>query len=443
MQVNEGRARKMFVELSFKAADNWSIDKLAERLSKLPALLPNADKSGLSKESRVLLSACMEEIQEGNDLTVKPDDLSVLEEEIPGADADVETEAEEEVEEENKETSVATLDEEEEEEEAKDDKEGKAKGKKKKEPAPPPVVTKDNRIVEKSSKIVSISPKLAEKFANMRLLPGDRGITKWRKELRKKQILDGEFRGASWVSAKVKEDGNVYRINGNHTSNAAHELYLAGANFDYFKISVYEFECETLDDAAKLYEAYDPASGTRTKGNLLQTHAHAVATLSKVDNKVIKIATAALAKEEWDTEARKHDVREQAENMAMHTDFVLWLEKLLSKPKKGKAPTHLTRVPVVQAIFNTYNAVDDKSVVSKFWASVKDGENADKGSVQWVLYNYLISHVLGAGRSKEGVTRVQDMEMHFMCISAWNAWRKDDKWKPPAYKVRDGIPTAL
>ena len=446
MKISEVKARKLFQYMGFKAADSWDLPKLTANMNRIKEYIPKADVDNLSQEYKAILQVASEANDEDDPINVTPSNLDELTADIPGADE------EEEMEEVSKKVSTQVVEDEEDtqeeassEEDGDEDEAGKPKKKpgrpkKVKEPEPPPVVSLDEGVRELNAKLVSISPKLAKKFAEMKQLPGDRPLQKARKELYKKVMLAGEFRGATWSSVKIKEAGETYRANGRHTSTASHELFEEGAVLDYFKITVVEYEADTFDDAARLYEAYDPQKGARTKGNLLQTHAHSNEHLRDMDNKVIALATAALARETWEDKVRDHDIREQAENMSARSDFVVWLSKLLDKPKGGDAPKHLTRVPVVQAIYRTYDISEQDA--NKFWREVKNGENADKGTVEKVFYDYLTTRLLGSGRPKEGFTRVSDREMLYSCLTAWNAWRKDEKWKPN-YKESAGIPDAI
>src|SRR4051812_22803639 len=102
-------------------------------------------------------------------------------------------------------------------------------------------------------KTQKVTKALAKAFVDMEAAPHDRPLSERRLQVYEKLLYMGEFRPVTWASAYCVETGETYRVNGKHTS-----IMLSGLEVlpDFF-VTIEEYECDTLQDVAKLYSTFD------------------------------------------------------------------------------------------------------------------------------------------------------------------------------------------
>lgn len=289
----------------------------------------------------------------------------------------------------------------------------------------------------KDPKITKVTPELAKKFRDMASFPRERPLTKSRKEFLAGIITAGEWEGNVWASVEVAETGETYRLNGNGSSTAFAELFESGKEDIEACVTLKQYACETMTDAAALWGTFDPKQSARSKGHLLQAYASGSDKLVKLPSHVVKLAAAGLGFAKYERDYRSRGVADQATLMLDNDAFVVWLSQTLDVKRQDFK--HIFRMPVVAAMAATY-AVDEKEATA-FWESVRDDSDAPKTDPVRVLRNWLLMHNFGAKSENSEKEIAGDREGYVTCLQAWNAWRKKDaKWKPSKYNAKADTP---
>ena len=209
---------------------------------------------------------------------------------------------------------------------------------------------------------------LAERFAKMEPAGGDRTIRQWRVKAYATAIINGTFRTCEWASVKCKETGKTYRVNGKHTSNALCEMN--GSFPKSLYVIVEEYECDTLEDVARLYSTFDSKKSVRSSGDINQSFAASIPALADMPRKIINLAVTGISLATYGISGISQiDADVRASLLNDNANFVLWMYEVLGSPVRGNA--HVMRGPVVAAMFKTYEKA--KREAALFWSAVKDG----------------------------------------------------------------------
>lgn len=279
--------------------------------------------------------------------------------------------------------------------------------------------------------VVKADSKVIERFATMQRAPNDRDVRDRRKERLRAIMKAGTFRTCEWASAICKEDGVEYRVNGKHTSTILHEMN--GDRPTDLYVVVEQYECDTLEDVARLYATFDTRESVKTTGDINKCFAGAHDDLSQLPNKLVNTCVSGLAFEKWEDGYFSQRAEDRAALILQHGDFAMWAFTVIWPETKDTR--HLVRSPVLAAMFRTYKK--SQKHAGEFWGLVRDGSGTDHRSPDRVLHKMLITSSVNTGRGAvPGRRTVAGREMYIKCIHAWNAWRKgvstDLKYYPNA-----------
>jgi hypothetical protein len=274
-----------------------------------------------------------------------------------------------------------------------------------------------------SPKTVKITSRLAKEWADMDAAHIDRPLSERRLMVHRNTYRKGGFRPVLWARAYCKELEDWYRVNGKHTSTlfASEDL---GRGQDLYA-TIEEYECDTVEDMAKLYATFDSQVQSRTSTDINMSFAAAIPELKDVDAKIINICVGAL---NWIVSASpgggKLTAMEKAEAMFDNIDFVLFIDKMINGVIFEKS-IHLRRVPVVKAMLDTYRKA--KAAATEFWLAVRDetGEKPDLPDRKLAKFLVQMRLAMGTGRGTiPDRFRITPREFYYKSITAWNAWRK-------------------
>lgn len=260
-----------------------------------------------------------------------------------------------------------------------------------------------------------ITAELARKFASMEPAPGDRLLSHKRRKSIETWLSSGTFKTAQWAVAYC--DGKAYRVNGQHSSTV-----LASMNGTMPKglvAVVEEYDCDTLDDVARLYATFDSRSSMRTTGDINRSFHAVTPALAEVPSRVANCCITGISFALWENTYTTHPAEERAALMESNSDFIVWVYLVLS----GADSKHMLRGPVVAAMYRTYNS--NRDLAEKFWTLVRDASGLKPTLPDRVLNKYLLV-TRGCGARSGGVTGIEcvtQREMYVKCLHAWNAWR--------------------
>ncbi len=274
-----------------------------------------------------------------------------------------------------------------------------------------------------SPKTQKATRKLAEEFVTMEMAPRDRPLSERRLQVYQQILNKGEFRPVTWASANCLETGATYRVNGKHTS-----ILLSKAEpLPELYVTVEKYECDTLEDVARLYSTFDSKMQSRTANDIYRSFASCIPELVEVPAKVINLTICGVAYFTYqDAYGAKQTAQERAENIFEHSDFAMWVPRVI--PSTAEKNRHLYRLAVFAAMFATYTK--SKSAASDFWKAVCEESGSQANLPDRKLARYLLTHFSSKGgnqvNSKAGRYRVADREIYVKCLHAWNAWRKTE-----------------
>lgn len=270
-----------------------------------------------------------------------------------------------------------------------------------------------------------VTKKLAKEFAEMDPAPHDRPLSERRLQVYQRLLADGAFRPVTWASAICTETGGVYRVNGKHTS-----VLLSGIEkLPEFYVTVEEYECDTLDDVARLYSTFDSNLQSRTARDIYLSFAGTVAAFAEVPAKAIVLAVTGMAYHEWMDGDKVHQPAEKSELMLEYPEFVLWLTTLFNPRAEGGSKSdrncrHLQRQPVTSAMFGTWRK--SRKDAETFWQLVRDEVGTKPSDPDRKLARYLLQVGVDTGGGAKRVRTADRREIYVKCLHAWNAWRKQE-----------------
>jgi len=169
-----------------------------------------------------------------------------------------------------------------------------------------------------------VTKALAKQFAEMEPAPHDRLLSERRLQVYQRLFAEGTFRPCTWAMAHCKNTGEVYRVNGKHTS-----IMLSGLeNLPEYYVTVEEYDCDTLEDVARLYATFDSKMMSRTTNDINMSFASTVRELVGISRKTINVAVGGMSYHIWQGGFGNHQPAERAELLLEHTPFVQWLHVL-------------------------------------------------------------------------------------------------------------------
>lgn len=264
-----------------------------------------------------------------------------------------------------------------------------------------------------------VTEALARKFSEMEPAPDDRPLSENRLRVYQKIIQEGNFRPCQWAAAYCKETGGTYRVNGKHTST----LMSALDPLPELYATVEYYECDTLHDVSRLYATYDSKMMARNANDIYHSFAACVPDLKNVARRVIERVPGAITYAVYQDEGRsKTQPPDRAEYLLEYPDFAVWVDKII-----GSGVTHLGRVPVMAAMFLTYQRAP--RIAAEFWAAVRDetGEKPDlpdRKLAKWLLLNSGSVSRRQQSTRIDARYRIRDREYFVKCLHAWNAYRE-------------------
>ena len=284
------------------------------------------------------------------------------------------------------------------------------------------------KLIDKP-KTQKVTKALAKTFAEMDPAPHDRDLSERRLQVYEKLLAAGQFLPVTWASALCEETGGLYRVNGKHTS-----VMLSGMDkLPEFFATIEEYECETLEDVAKLYATFDSGMQSRTARDIYMSFAATMPELKEASDKTITAAIVGISYVKYDLDSRRTTPAERAELILDNAEFVMWLQLLLAggptvkdsgvEGRSKMKAMHLYRKPVVAAMYQTWSKVKGDALA--FWSAVRDETGPTPASPARKLSRYLLTSNL-KGNDYGRVKTAGNREQFVKCIHAWNAWRKGE-----------------
>lgn len=260
--------------------------------------------------------------------------------------------------------------------------------------------------------------KVVNEFVKMEPAPHDRPISEKRLKIYQKLMNSGLFRPITWAKVFCKETDETYRVNGKHTSLLLSRMEILPEIY----ITVEEYECDTLEDVARLYSTFDSKTQSRSVFDINSSFASTISEFSGISMKVISLAVSGMSYHIRGVTSYQDSPAERAERMIEHSDFVLWFNEILSGGLREEIAKntshHLRRYSVAAAMFGSWSK--SKNEATKFWKAVRDETGPSPLLVDRKLAKFLITS--GVDR-KNGPCEARKAGVREFYIKCWKGWR--------------------
>lgn len=261
---------------------------------------------------------------------------------------------------------------------------------------------------------------LAERYATMEPAPGDRFLKSSRVDYLTNAATGGHFRTCEWASAHCKETGKTYRVNGKHTSTAF--AAMNGSLPKDIHVIAEHYECDTLEDVAKLYATFDTRNSIRTTSDINRSFAAGIEDLASIGPDIINVCVTGMSMATWGSgEHRNVGAEVRANLLNQSPDFVLWVANTIGN--KSEKTRHVFRGAVVAAMFQTWQKA--KKDATAFWGLVLDGSGPSHTSPDRVLHKFLLTSRVRILARAGTAAPIDNRALMAKCLHAWNAWRRN------------------
>ncbi len=280
----------------------------------------------------------------------------------------------------------------------------------------------------------TVTAALAKRFAEMEPFVRERPMSDVRLKVYDKEWSEGHFRPVTWAAAFCKETAATCRVNGQHTSYMATLVDLKDR--PPLIATVEWYECDTLEDVARLYNTFDNRMQSRNTTDINRAFAAVVPQLADVPLPIVNMCVSgywyARYQERYTQETTPQD---RAEMLVDHFDFVRWYASVLPKEKQHN---HLRRMAVCAAAYATY--VRAPRIATQFWEAVRDETASEPTNPTRKLGKFLLLTFVKRTNSG-GDKNCTNREFFVRCLQHWNSWRKDEA-APKIYRADTPIPEA-
>lgn len=134
-----------------------------------------------------------------------------------------------------------------------------------------------------------LTPELAQTFAKMPPIPGERDERPSRRDFLLRCIRNGTFGGPSWACGKCREDGKLYRFDGQHTSKLLSALPEGVPFPDGLLATIDTWEFDSIEsDAPTLFNMFNHPKSARTNEDAMGVYRARVPTVHDIDRKLLQ-----------------------------------------------------------------------------------------------------------------------------------------------------------
>jgi hypothetical protein len=264
-----------------------------------------------------------------------------------------------------------------------------------------------------SSETVDLTKAVVDGFV---ALPGsatERSLKPARIEYLQDVVLGGSAVVFQWAQAKVTETGEIYRVNGQHSSYMLSQLN--GQFPNGLKVHKDTYEVDNLASLAYLFRMFDPRTSARSVHDVAGAYQGLHLSLKDVPKMTAKMTidgTSWFLKIVRGDNIPSGDDRYELFNNAKMHPFIRMAGGILNKIKTPEFTN-----PVIGAMYGTWER--EPVEAEAFWSDVaKQGGGNDSNHPAAVLDTWLV-----AIRDKTIEKKPSDREIYRACIVAWNAYR--------------------
>lgn len=278
-----------------------------------------------------------------------------------------------------------------------------------------------------SSKVLPLTHELADTFAAMPALPGERPLKPARMEFLRQRLAEGTFYPPRWARTMILSTGQIARVNGQHSSTLLRDLPEIPPGT---RVILDEFECENEKDAANLFMQFDAPESVRGLADIERAHSRTHPDLSEVSDRAIgRVMKGVVLGLKLSTGVKKISLHQKGRLVHNAVPFIQWASRLLGVPV-------LDRAPSLAAMQMTFDADAEKS--KSFWQAVADESDPDNNHptrlVKRMLQDLLAAPVGTRARAKH---KLDDRAVVARCLYGWNAYIDGKKITSLRYTATD------
>lgn len=255
-----------------------------------------------------------------------------------------------------------------------------------------------------------LTRELTRKFAVNLAWVGERPLSPAHVRWLRNEFDEGRFYAPSWAKAWLH--GDLYRVNGQHSSHMLNELN--GVFPENLQVHVSEFQCDEQSDLIQLFSTFDSRSSSRNVVDIVRVAEasrpefctdgkfHADAPMPKIVNKLVTGIALYLddgSQGKMTPRGRSMLINEDPQFIATACPYVTGC---------------LASIGVCAALYHTWKA--NREAWPAFWDAVLTETDPDPQSPTRVLVRVLQTEK--RSRSKADVRAV-----YVKCLHAWNAFR--------------------
>lgn len=278
-----------------------------------------------------------------------------------------------------------------------------------------------------SSEVIPLTPEIAQEFSAMQASPTERELNSGRVKHLRGKLLDGVGVTFHWVSAML--NGHELRMNGQHSSNAL--VSMNGAFPEDLRVHRERYEVPNEDSLALLFRQFDDRKSGRSPADVAGAYQGLYEPLHDVPRGVAKLGIESII---WGQDKvlgapvpKGDDVYGRFADPNYH-GFLRWLGDVI-----GMKTPEMARVPVVAAIFGTFDA--NEAAARDFWPSVaRGGVEFDETAPSTALDLWL-------KEQKDSNCKIvaKPLQLYQGCIYAWTAFREEQPLKSIKFDTKKGI----
>lgn len=226
----------------------------------------------------------------------------------------------------------------------------------------------------------NLTPELAQKFATMDKLPGERPLKQKRLKFFEDHLKAGTFIDPRWSVGICKKDGKKYRLDGQHTSTIlttiAHDTPEIFPKDKLVTIDTYEFD-SIEEDAAMLFDTFDNPASTRSNEDMMGVFKSEHDDLSGIGSGFCVEATAGIYfYESHQKNGKKYPPRVRGLYLVeeQYRDFVNWLKQLFDE-EGVKNGWLMNKSGIIGEMLSDWKT--DAATAKEFWSYVLKENHPD------------------------------------------------------------------
>jgi hypothetical protein len=276
-----------------------------------------------------------------------------------------------------------------------------------------------------------MSQQLAQRWRDLKPTPTERLLDPKRVQYIKERVESGFGVPFHWADMLVKSTGEMFRANGQHSSEAL--VQLDGKMPLGLKAHIDHYEVPDMHGAVMLFRQIDPRQSARTTRDVAGVYQGIVHNLEKVDRKTAKLGIDGIGWWRRQIEGvptpSGDDIYDLFNETGLHS-FLNWLGETITLKTR-----ELEVAQVVAAMYATFNAGEEQA--RQFWHNVaRNGVEYEENHPTTVLDQWLQRRIKEEMKLKPG-------EIYQGCIYAWNAAREGKSIREIKYDIRKGFLRAI